>query len=103
MPGCEEAGVKMKRSCAQLLGRAEDPKEFIRHGAAEGWTEITLSGGGQGHPVRVYHKIMRSGPRVSEWKLNGAPADATSRFWWAAAGSRNGRLQRARLASAVHF
>ena len=58
--------------CAQLLGRADDPKEFIRHGQPEGWTEITLSSGGEKRPVRVYHRIMRSGRTVSEWKLNGA-------------------------------
>lgn len=58
--------------CTQLLGRADDPKEFIRHGQPEGWTEITLSSGGQKRPVRVYHRIMRSGRTVSEWKLNGA-------------------------------
>jgi len=97
-PGCGEAGCEIeKRGSAQLLGRAEDPKEFIRHGAAEGLTEITLSGGGQGHPVRVFHKIRRSGTPVSEWKLNGAPAFLTNRFSLGAAWSQGGCVTQPQL------
>ena len=56
---------------AQLLGRAEDPRQFVRHGKKEGFTEITLSGGAGERPVKVYHLIRSEGDRVSEWKLNG--------------------------------
>lgn len=56
---------------AQLLGRAEDPRQFVRHGKKEGYTEITLSGGAGERPVKVYHLIRSEGERASEWKLNG--------------------------------
>lgn len=56
---------------AQLLGRAEDARHFVRHGKEEGFTEITLSGGAGERPVKVYHLIRSKGERVSEWKLNG--------------------------------
>ena len=59
------------RGCAQLLGRAEDARAFVRHGAEEGVTEITLSGGAGERPVKVSHLIRSKGERVSEWKLNG--------------------------------
>ena len=59
------------RGCAQLLGRVEDARAFVRHGAEEGFTEITLSGGAGERPVKVYHLIRSKGERVSEWKLNG--------------------------------
>ena len=67
-PAC----VIKHRGCAQLLGRAEDPRAFVRHGAEEGFTEITLSGGEGERPVKVYHLIRSKGERASEWKLNGA-------------------------------
>ena len=51
----------------------------------------------------MFHKIRRSGNPVSEWKLNGAPAFVTSRFWLAAARSRGGCVRRARLTPTVHF
>ena len=57
--------------CAQLLGRAEDARAYVRHGAEEGFTEITLSGGAGERAVKVYHLIRSKGERVSEWKLNG--------------------------------
>ena len=59
--------------CAQLLGRAEDARAYVRHGAEEGFTEITLSGGAGERAVKVYHLIRSKGDRVSEWKLNGDP------------------------------
>ena len=61
------------RGCAQLLGRAEDARAYVRHGAEEGFTEITLSGGAGERAVKVYHLIRAKGDRVSEWKLNGDP------------------------------
>lgn len=61
----------------QLLGRAENLKDFIRRGCSEAWTEITLSGGGASRDMVVRREIRQVAREdgqagySSKWRLNG--------------------------------
>lgn len=52
----------------QILGRAKDISDFIKHGAESGYVEIELKGKGSKNTVlrRDLHKDNKS-----DWKLNG--------------------------------
>jgi hypothetical protein len=56
----------------QLLGRADNVKEYIKRGCDEGWVETTLSGG-PGHPditVRRDMKKTSADTYTSTWKID---------------------------------
>lgn len=61
----------------QLLGRADNLKDFIRRGCDRAWTEVTLSGGEGGRDVTIKRDIsirrLPDGSRSysSEWYING--------------------------------
>lgn len=56
----------------QLLGRADDMKEYIRRGCDKGWVETTLSGGpgSRDHVVRCDLIKNANGSYRTEWRLN---------------------------------
>ena len=55
----------------QLLGRADNVRDFVRRGENEGWVEITLSSGNRSRPVVINRKLKAS-ENSSEWRINGA-------------------------------
>jgi hypothetical protein len=57
----------------QLLGRADNLKDFIRRGADSGWVETTLSGG-PGRPDKIIGCEMRKTAEgySTNWRINGA-------------------------------
>jgi hypothetical protein len=57
----------------QLLGRADNLKDFIRRGADSGWVETTLSGG-PGRPDKIIRCEMRKTAEgySTNWRINGA-------------------------------
>lgn len=55
-------------ACMQLLGRADEIKDYIRKGTNEAMTEITLSSGNPQRLIVVYRRINREGSR---FKING--------------------------------
>ena len=61
----------------QLLGRADNLKDFVRRGCQEAWIEITLSGG-PGRSKIVVRREIKQQPRddnstgyTSKWRLDG--------------------------------
>jgi hypothetical protein len=64
------------RPIVQLLGRAENLKDYVQRGCDEAWTEITLSGG-RGQTDMVIRRDIKQVSRddgatgySSKWKLN---------------------------------
>ena len=57
----------------QLLGRADNVKEFIKRGEETATVEVTLSSGNPSRPIVVYRKMKmdKDSGGLSEWKLNG--------------------------------
>jgi hypothetical protein len=64
----------------QLLGRAENLKDYVQRGCEEAWTEITLSGGPGAHDMVVRRQITQvvrddgATGYTTKWRLNGARA-----------------------------
>jgi hypothetical protein len=62
-----------QRSTAPLLlqdlARAEAPKDFIRHGRDEAWTEITLASDDPRRPIVVQRRVLKD--NTSRYKING--------------------------------
>jgi hypothetical protein len=57
--------------CAQLLGRADNIKDFIRRGADSGWVETTLSGGpGRRDSVIKCEMLKTAEGYTTRWKIN---------------------------------
>lgn len=64
----------------QLLGRAENLKDYIQRGQSEAWTEITLSGGPGKADIVVRRDIKQTKREEtsgysSKWRLNGEKSD----------------------------
>lgn len=59
--------------CFQLLGRADNVKEYIRRGAEKAIVEVTLSSGDPNRPITVLRQMTYTEDKggSSEWKLNG--------------------------------
>lgn len=58
---------------AQLLGRADNIKDFIKRGADSGWVETTLSGGpGRRDSVIRCEMLKTAEGYTTRWKINGA-------------------------------
>lgn len=57
----------------QLLGRADNVKEYIKRGEESATVEVTLSSGNPARPIVVYRKMKvdKDSGGLSEWKLNG--------------------------------
>ena len=57
----------------QLLGRADNVKEYVRRGAEKAIVEVTLSSGDPNRPITVQRQMTYSEDKggSSEWKLNG--------------------------------
>jgi hypothetical protein len=55
----------------QLLGRAKEASDFIKHGCDSGYTEIELAGGPGKDNIVIRHEIRRD--NSSPWKINGSP------------------------------
>ena len=54
---------------AQILGRGENIRAFIKHGMSEAMTEVTLSSGNLARPVVIRRTYYRDGTSI--WKING--------------------------------
>jgi hypothetical protein len=61
---------------SQLLGRADNVKEYIKRGAVEGWVEVTLSGGPGQQDTRVRRTMKKEadGKYSSQYRINGEGA-----------------------------
>ena len=57
----------------QLLGRAKDISEFVKHGADKGWIEIVLCNKSGANVVIKRH--INKNNNTSIWKINGKPRD----------------------------
>ncbi len=55
--------------CVQLLGRADNVRDFVRKGSSTGMTEIHLSSG-QTRPI-IITRHMSASDNKSKWLLNG--------------------------------
>lgn len=67
---------------AQLLGRADNVKDYIRRGADRGWVETTLSGG-PGHADIVIRCEMSKTEQgySTAWKINRECQGTTAQMW----------------------
>ncbi|CAD7695563.1 unnamed protein product [Ostreobium quekettii] len=57
----------------KLLGRADNVKDFVLRGEQEGYTEVTISGGGEERD-RVVRRDLHSKDNTSTWKIDGRPS-----------------------------
>lgn len=53
----------------QLLGRAKEISEFVKHGSDKGWIEIILSN--KNGPNVVIKRHINKNNNTSVWKING--------------------------------
>ena len=65
-------GIHDEYTLLQLLGRADNVKEFVRRGETEGLVEVTLASG-ESKPIVVSRSIRTDDATggLSDWKLNG--------------------------------
>ena len=76
---------------AQILGRGDNIKAFIKHGTSEAMTEVTLSSGNPARPVVIRRSYQRDG--TSQWKINGEglhPPSTCPSSWRASAATAQG-------------
>lgn len=62
------------RLCLKLLGRADNPKNYVRRGCNHAYVETALSGGGEGPDSVVRCDIIKSeedDTYRTGWALNG--------------------------------
>ena len=55
--------------CNQLLGRAKDAADFIKHGKDRAFIEIELKGPANGRNVVIRRDMKREG--ATDWRING--------------------------------
>ena len=55
----------------QLLGRADNVRDFVRRGESEGYVQIWLSTG-RSEPI-VIKRSLKAAENASEWRINGEP------------------------------
>ena len=53
----------------QLLGRADNVRDFVRRGESEGFVQIWLSTG-RSEPI-VIKRSLKAAENASEWRING--------------------------------